>query len=294
MGSHENDKIAITHFTSQYAAAQILNGWRHEILQQTLSPAKDFGPNELSLRLSSRYGMNDPTEQLHNPRTAAGSIGNQAEHRPRRTRLIFPDTAFIYCGSKAVKNEELNRLDLWRAYGANGQGIAITTVWSKKGLNADGYDILNVKYITTAKLASLKKQYENLQEKIDKAIADKLTDKARDLHKERMELEVGYKNSDYKSEDEIRIVYYAGDKSSSSHIASTLNFTAEGDRLRAYITRKVSVGAGRTLSGLHITIGPRVPEYEASHWKLMADWTVRQLGLSDSRSTQQSKLTYVG
>ena len=107
-----------------------------------------------------------------------------------------------------------------------------------------------------------------------------------------MKLEVGYKAYDYKSENEIRIVYYAGDKS--NVVPKILNFSVESGRLRAYITRKVKVGVGQTLSGLYVTIGPRVPEYEASHWKMMADWTIRQLGLSGYPETRQSELAYVG
>ena len=107
-----------------------------------------------------------------------------------------------------------------------------------------------------------------------------------------MELELGYKGADYKSENEIRIVCYAGDQS--GVVPPILKFSAESGRLRAYVTRKVKVGVGQTLSGLYVTIGPRVPEYEASHWKMMVDWTVRQLGLSGSRWACQSELPYVG
>ena len=282
MASKEPDPVAMTHFTSQTAAAAILDGWRHEILEQ--DSASKFGPKELSLRLYSRYGMNDPTEYLHEPRKAGDGSG--------RSRLVFPDTAFIYCGAKEIDDEALDRLDLWRAYGADGHGIAITTIWSRKGLADDGFDILKVKYVTTDRFEKLKDQYEELQTEIEKAIAAKEDDKARKLHIKRMELEVGYKGADYKSEDELRIVYYAGDKS--GVVPPILTFSAESGRLRAYVTRKVKVGVGQTLSGLYVTIGPRVPEYEASHWKMMADWTVRQLGLSGSRWACQSELTYVG
>ena len=281
----------MTHFTSQEAAAQILDGWRHEMLKQT-SASEKFGPQELSLRLYSRYGMNDPTEYLHDPRKAGGGIGSQREDGLSHSRLVFPDTAFIYCGSREIKNEALDRLDLWRAYGADGKGIAITTIWSKKGLADDGFEILNVKYKTTAQLDKLKNQYEKLQTEINKAIEEKNKDKAEELHKKRMAREVGYKGSDYKSEDELRIVFYAGDKS--GEVPPILHFSAESGRLRAYVTRKVKVGVGKTLSGLYVTIGPRIPEYEVSHWNMMADWTVRQLGLSGSLRTCQSKLTYVG
>ena len=285
------DRVAMTHFTTQGTAARILDGWRHEVLSQT-SASEDFGPKELSLRLYSRYGMDDPTEYLHDPRKAAGGIGSQREDGSSRSRLVFPDTAFIFCGSREIENEALDRLDSWRAYGADGKGIAITTTWSKIGLTEDGLDILNVKYVPTAQLDELKNQYEKLQTEIDKAIADKNDNKTRDLHKKRMELEVGYKGADYKSENEIRIVYYAGDQS--GVVPPILKFSAESGRLRAYVTRKVKVGVGQTLSGLYVTIGPRVPEYEASHWKMMADWTVRQLGLSGSRWACQSELPYVG
>ncbi len=285
MPSKDPDRVAMTHFASQAAAAAILDGWRHEVLKQEASPTF-FGPKELSLRLYSRYGMNDPTEYLHDPRAASGGTGSGG------TRLVFPDTAFIYCGAKEIEDEALDRLDLWRAYGANGHGIAITTVWSKKGLAGDGFDILEVEYASDAELAKNKNRYEELQKEIEEAIAARENDKAEKLHRERMKLEVGYKGADYESEDEVRIVHYAGDKSGA--VSPMLNFSAAGGRLRAYVTRPVKVGAGQTLSGLYVTIGPRVPEHEASHWKMMADWTVRQLGLSGGRLARQSELTYVG
>ena len=272
----------MTHFTSQATAAAILDGWRKEILDQDSAPT--LGPKELSLRLYSRYGMNDPSEYLHEPRRAGDGSG--------RSRLVFPDSAFIYCGAREIEDEALDRLDHWRAYGANGHGIAITTIWSKKGLTADGFDVLEVKYATNDELDELKERYERLQREIDKAMADGNLDEAGKLRRKRMELEVGYKGADYESEDELRIVYYAGDKS--GVVPRILTFSAESGRLRAYVTRKIKIGVGQTLSGLYITIGPRVPEYEASHWTMMADWTVRQLGLSGSRWTCQSKLTYVG
>ena len=191
-----------------------------------------------------------------------------------------------------MENEALDRLDSWRAYGADGKGIAITTLWSKKGLGNDGLDILDVKYASTEELAENKNRCAMLQTEIDSATKANHTEKAEALHKERMVLEVGHKVSDYKAENEIRIVYYAGDQS--SVVPLNLTFSADSGRLRAYITRKVKVGEGQTLTGLYITIGPRVPNYEASHWRMMADWTVRQIGLSSSRLTCQSKLTYVG
>ena len=206
--------------------------------------------------------------------------------------MVFPDRAFIFCGTKASEDETLDRLDLWRAYGADGYGIAITTVWSRKGLIKDGLHVLPVKYVADKALENLRTQYEELQTQIDKANSDNKRDKARELYEQRMDLEVGYKTLDYQSEDELRIVYYADDQSGA--VSPYMTCSAESGRLRVYVTRKVKVGINQTLSGLYITIGPRVPKYEASHWKMMADWTVRQLGLSGSQSTCQSRLTYVG
>ena len=262
-------------------------------MQDQSKDTEEFGTKELTLRLYSRYGMNDPTEHQHEPREIFGGtgLGHEAEG-VTRSRLVFPDTAFIYCGSSAVRDESLDRLDLWRAYGVNGHGIAITTIWNIAGLAEDGLDFLKVEYVENAKLKELKDQSADLQSEIDKAIEERNLGHANELRRERMKLEVGYKGFDYKSEDEIRIVYYAGDKS--SVVPPILHFTAETGRLQAYITRKIKVGTRRTLSGLYITIGPQVSHYEASHWKMMADWTIRQLGLSGIRSTRQSELIYIG
>ena len=126
---------------------QILDGWRREILNQTGSK-DDFGPNEVSIRLSSRYGLNDPTEHLHAPRKIRGRPVTKKSHG----RLVFPDTAFVYCGAKAAENEVFDRLDLWRAYGADGNGIAITTAWSKAGLVESGLDVIEVEYVNDSEL----------------------------------------------------------------------------------------------------------------------------------------------
>ena len=291
MQREEPDRIALTHFTSQSVAAQILDGWRREVLEQP-GATEDVGPNEVSLRLYSRYGMNDPTEYIHTPREVDSRRVDNRENGTRRTRLVFPDTAFVFCGSREAKSEDLDRLDLWRAYGSNGNGIAITTIWSRTGLTNDKLDIVPVKYVPNHRFAELKEENEKIQMDIDRAIEARNTAKAKELHQRRMVLEVGYKGSDYKSEDEVRIVYYAGDKS--NEVPRSLVFTAESGRLRAYVEHKVKIGVGQTLAGLYVTIGPRVPEHEASHWQSMADWTIRQLGLSGTRSTSQSRLTYVG
>ena len=113
--------------------------------------------------------MNDPTEHVHDPRKAGGAIGRQREDGSTPSRLVFPDTAFIYCGSRETENEDLDRLDLWRAYGANGEGIAITTIWSKKDLAEDGLGVLKVEYVSAAQLSEHKLQSEKLQMEIDKA-----------------------------------------------------------------------------------------------------------------------------
>ncbi len=282
MGSPEPDQIAMTHFTSQAAAAAILDGWRLEFLEQGTDP--EFGSKELSLRLYSRYGMNDPTEYLHKPRKVIGRSGYD--------RLVFPDTAFVHSGARAIEDESIDRLNLWRAYGADGHGIAITTTWSKKGLADDGLEILEVKYVAPEELEKSRQECVALQEQIDEAVDNEEMERARELRRQRMQIEVGYKTDDYQPEHELRIVYYAGDKSGA--VSPILKCSAESGRLRAYITRKVKVGIGHTLSGLYVTIGPRVPDHDAEHWKMMVDWTVRQLGLSGSRLTCQSNLAYVG
>ena len=65
MPPKDPDRVAMTHFTSQTAAAAILDGWRREILKQT--SVSKFGPKELSLRLYSRYGMNNPNRAPARP-----------------------------------------------------------------------------------------------------------------------------------------------------------------------------------------------------------------------------------
>ena len=221
-----------------------------------------------------------------------GRVDEATDFGTGSSRLVFPDSAFIFCGSEEIEDETLDRLNLWRAYGENGYGIAITTVWSRERLAKDGLAILPVKYVSTAEFEDLKNQNIELQKEIDDATNAREFEKAEKLRVERMNLEVGYKGSDYASEEELRIVYYAGDQS--GVVPQILNYTADSGRLRTYITRKVKIGLGQTLTGLYITVGPRVPEYEASHWKKMADWTIRQIGLSSLAETRQSELPYVG
>ena len=270
------------------AIESLLDHGDHEDL-----PERHARSTVVVIAVRPRYGLNDPLEHPHGDRKIESNRAG-ADEESMKSRLVFPDRAFIFCGSSEADDETLNRLDLWRAYGANGNGIAITTEWRKDGLKADGLVIVPVEYGSDDYLKNVEKRIVAIEAEID-AELDKPNineNRVNELLEERMELEVKHKHEDYRSESEVRIAYYAGDQS--IEVPPVLSVTADSGRLRTYVERMVKIGEDQALVGLYLTIGPRVSEIEASHWQLMADWTTRQLGLSGKTQTAQSKLNYLG
>ena len=105
----------ITHFTSQAAAAAILNGWCMTLSRQG---SRTGGPKEVNVRLHSRWGTNDS----HEPHVAAYGKDVTTEKHPTaatpRSRNTFPDDVFMWCGSTPQSEEQgelPNRLEMWRA-----------------------------------------------------------------------------------------------------------------------------------------------------------------------------------
>ena len=107
----------ITHFTSQAAAAAILDGWCMDL---TRSNSPKNGSREIQVRLYSRWGTNDPRE----PRTAESgtdlTLRKHPKSGPAQSRMTFPDEVFMCCGSTPQRGDEgetTDRLEMWRAYG---------------------------------------------------------------------------------------------------------------------------------------------------------------------------------
>ena len=286
----------ITHFTSRASAISIMDGWRKDLSEGNprRNPGAESaisGPPEVKLRLYGRWGTNDPWEQ----RIAKGGMDIvRGKHRPEKTRLVFPDTTFMACGSKpqiGSDGETADRLEMWRAYGDDGHGVALTTWWNQERLREDGLEIIEVAYLSAA-------DFESKLEKLDELHAEQMDESKSRAEREevrrcRARMAAGCKIRDYEAEQEVRLVCFLGDESSavSGPGPKELHFASADGRLRTWIERPVRLGV--TLTGLDITLGPRMPDGDVQHWTAMGDWMLRQMGLSGGQ-VRQSKLQYVG
>ena len=279
-------KTGITHFTSQQAAAAILDGWRRDLTRGS-SPTS-MGPPEVKVRLYSRWGTNDPLDQKM---AASGTDTTEKKHSKgaqRRFRITFPDDVFMLCGSKPQtgdKGEATDRLEMWRAYGDNGRGVALTTWWDVAQLETDRLEIVEVKYQT---------DMSSVTEEMDELIAaqkdqGKSSGEREKIRRKRMTLGASNKLRDYESEQEVRLVYFQGDESGA--VGQELNIEAPNGRLRTYIERPVRLGA--SLIGLDITLGPRMLEPDIGHWEKVGQWMLGQMCLSRGK-VRRSKLEYLG
>ena len=284
----------ITHFTSQFTAVAMLDGWRRDLIQGDMKGGEALGPAEVKIRLYGRSGMNDPREQ----RISEFGTDITSEKHPKgsepQSRKTFPDDVFMLCGSKpqiGETGEATNRLEMWRAYGDDGRGIALTTWWNTQQLKNEGLEIVEVEYASGSDL-------ESIDQRI-KSLLDSQRDESRDRNKreklrmDRMKLGVGYKPCDYKSEEEVRLVCFLGDESGAVRKAGRkeIHLEVTKGRLRTYIERPVRLG--RTLTGLDITFGPRMDPNEVRHWEKVVWWMLAQMGLSGGR-VEKSKLKYIG
>ena len=102
------------------------------------------------MRLYSRWGTNDPRE----PHIVEYGTDRTTEKHPKgpsaQSRDTFPDDVFMWCGSTPQLDEDgetTDRLEMWRAYGDNGHGVALTTWWNSQELEFEGLEIVEVKYL---------------------------------------------------------------------------------------------------------------------------------------------------
>ena len=282
----------ITHFTSQVAAAAILDGWRRDLIQSDMVGGKSLGPAEVKVRLYSRSGMNDPREQQI--AEFGTDITNKKHPKGPGTRLrsAFPDDVFMWCGSKpqtGKMGETTNRLEMWRAYGDDGRGVALTAWWNVNQLKREGLEILEVEYASDLDSVTEEiKRLLDLQRDEQKSRSER-----ENIRMKRMRLEACHKHCDYKSEKEVRLVCFLGDESGAVRKAGLkeIHLEATSGRLRTYIERPVRLGT--TLTGLDITLGPRMTPNDKKHWEKVGQWMLAQMGLSGG-SVQPSELQYIG
>ena len=290
----------ITHFTSQFTAAAMLDGWRRDLIQGDMKGGKVLGPAEVKIRLYGRSGMNDPREQEISEFGTDITREKHPKGSEPQSRETFPDDVFMLCGSRpqigekpqvGETGEETNRLEMWRAYGDDGRGVALTTWWDPHQLKNEGLEIIKVEYLSDLGLEDVDSQRKRLfglqrDESKDRYEREK-------LRMERMNLEVSYKHCDYESEKEIRLVCFLGDESGSVRGAGRKEIHLEvmNGRLRTYIERPVRLGI--TLARLDVTLGPRMASNDKRHWEKVVRWMLAQMGLSGG-SVQPSQLKYIG
>ena len=282
----------ITHFTSQATAAAILDGWRRDLIGHDRADGRDLGPAEVKVRLYSRSGTNDPREQQMAEFGADITSEKHPKGQEAGFRSTFPDDVFMMCGSKprvGDKGEATNRLEMWRAYGDDGRGVALTAWWDPKQITGEGLEIVEVQY--TSDLESITAKMERL---LDLQRDDsKSRSEREELRMKRMKLGACHKHSDYESEEEVRLVCFLGDESGAVRKAGVkeIHLDATSGRLRTYIERPVKLGT--TLTRLDITLGPRMTSNDKRHWEKVAQWMLAQMGLSGGR-VQASELKYIG
>lgn len=286
----------ITHFTSQPSAVAILDGWRRDLVEgdkrQSMAPGENsLGPLEVNLRLYSRWGTNDPLEQkLANSDFDIVRSKNKSE----QYRIVFPDDVYMLCGSKpqnGISGETTDRLEMWRAYGDDGRGVALTTWWNDRELGSEGLEIIEIEYFSEGDFGKRTAEIQRLYE--EQKDQTKSRTVLEDIRRRRMSMVAGYKLKDYENEQEIRLVCFLGDESGAVRCAGRkeLHFDSASGRLRTYIERPVRLGV--TLTGLDITLGPRMPEGDAQHWVAMGQWMLAQMGISGGK-VRQSTLKYIG
>ena len=282
----------ITHFTSQRAAAAILEGWRKDLIAGDKLGDGSKGPPEIKIRLYSRSGTNDPHEQVM---AEYGTDLTKQKHSGKATpkfRSTIPDDVFMWCGSKpqkGEKGEETNRLEMWRAYGDDGRGVALTTWWNDEQLKMEGLKIISIEYVPD--LESIKSEMKEL---LDRQKDSRKSRSERDETRiRRLELGARHKHHDYESEQEVRLVCFLGDESGAVRKTGPkeIHFEAPNGRLRTYIERPIRLGT--TLTGLDITLGPRMLPGDARHWERLSQWMLAQMGLSGG-DVRQSQLEYIG
>ena len=276
----------ITHFTSQASAAAIFEGWRRDLVRQ--DGLTGLGAREVHVRLYSLAGTNDPTEQL----MAEYGRDKTSSRDGERSRGTFPDDIFILCGSEPQLGEDgeaTNRLDLWRAYGDDGRGVALTTWWDPARLQAEGLEVRTVKY--KPDLCAVKSRIKELIG----AQGDDTKNRAQreEIRRERMILQAFCKHCDYASEKEVRLARLMGDESGvvRKEGPQEIHIDVSGGRLRPYI--EWPVGLGTALTRIDVTFGPRMARANAQNWEKLVQWMTAQMGLSGGR-VAQSRLQYIG
>ena len=185
------------------------------------------------MRLYSRWGTNDPREPHITEYGTDRTMQKHPKDSPAQSRNTFPDDVFMWCGSTPKRGEggeTRDRLEMWRAYGDNGRGVALTAWWDVQELEFEQLEIIEVKYATD--LSSIHADINQLMEQ--QSDPTKSRSEREEIRKRRMRLDAGHKDHDYESEQEVRLVYFLGDESGSVH-GQNFRFEASSGRLRSYM-----------------------------------------------------------
>ena len=216
----------------------------------------------------------------------------KANRSDTQRRNTVPDDSFLMCGAIpqiGAKGEAVNRLDMWRAYGDDGKGVAITTWWDSERIKFEGLEIIKVDY--DSDLDKIKRRVKKMLK--DQADPRKSQSERDRIRKQRLRLEIGHKHKDYKSENEVRLVYFLGDESGAllQSKGKEIHVDATNGRLRTFVERPFRVG--ESLKQIDITLGPRQTENEVRHWQRVSQWVLARMRLSGG-DVRQSELQYIG
>ena len=162
--------------------------------------------------------------------------------------------------------------DHWRAYGDDGKGVALITLWDRNGLKSDGLEFVTVEYLQESRLKERQADLEQ-QSRVEWL---------RGLSRSKI--------SDYETENEVRLVRVLADESGS--FGPHVNYDASSGRLRTYVEWPVTLGT--TLVGFGLVPGPCIAERDVPHWTRVALWLQRQMEFSSfQNAVTRSRLAYI-
>ena len=277
------DRVGLTHFTTQRAAASILDGWRRSLRVPDGGEVPPGRPEGTYSVVQSIRGLTTPMRRTACPRNRRWDPRSDVipSHRASSNsdRLVFPNDAFMHCGIKCSHDGEslgpefqTNYLYHWRAYGDDGKGVALITLWDRNGLKSDGLEFVTVEYLQESRL---KERQADLEQQ------------------SRVEWLHGLsriKISDYETENEVRLVRVLADESGS--FGPHVNYDASSGRLRTYVEWPVTLGT--TFVGFGLVLGPCIAERDVHHWTRVALWLQRQMEFSSFRNAvTRSRLAYI-
>ena len=110
----------------------------------------------------------------------------------------------MWCGSKpqaGTEGEAADRLEMWRAYGDDGKGVALTLWWDNDEVRKEGLEIIEVDYLSKDEFETTSKKIKDLYE--EQRDEDRDREEREEIRRKRMRLGALHKLKDYEGEQEF-------------------------------------------------------------------------------------------